>query len=129
VKRRDFLTQGTAVAGLAGSAKLVPPLMADQSGVPKPAPAAAKAKLAQEEIRSAEYLRRAREDKFLTKPPAFRESDGPADVPVSPMPLAERVKRKIRLAFRHEIAYIGPFRERSILVVGMKIGNPAKGLL
>jgi alpha-L-fucosidase 2 len=93
VKRRDFLTKGTAVAGLAGSAKLVPPLMADQSGAPKPVPAAAKAK--EEEIRSAEYLKRAREDKFLPKPPVFRDSDGPGGLPVSPMPLAERVRRKI----------------------------------
>jgi hypothetical protein len=69
--------------------------MADQSGAPKPVPAAAKAKATQEEIRSAEYLKRAREDKFLPKPPAFREPDGPADVPVSPMPLAERLKRNI----------------------------------
>ena len=95
MKRRDFLTKGAAVAGLAGSAKLVPPLMADQSGAPKPAPAAAKATVAPEEVRSAEYLKRARADKFLPKPPVFRDSDGPAGVPVSPMPLAERVKRKI----------------------------------
>ncbi|MBZ5618800.1 MAG: hypothetical protein LAQ69_08770 [Acidobacteriia bacterium] len=84
MKRRDFLTKGTAVAGLVNSATLVPPLMADQSGAPRPAP---------EEIRSAEYLKRAREDKFLPKPSAFR--DGPAEVTVSPMPLAERIKRKI----------------------------------
>ena len=84
MKRRDFLTKGTAAAGLVSSAKLVTPLMADQSGASKPA---------SEEIRSAEYLKRAREDKFLPKPPAFR--DGPADVPFSPMPLAERLKRKI----------------------------------
>lgn len=30
MKRRDFLTKGTAVAGLVSSANLVPPLMADQ---------------------------------------------------------------------------------------------------
>ncbi len=90
MKRRDFLTKGTAVAGVVSSARLVPPLMADQSGAPKPVPAKA-----QQEIRSAEDLKRAREDKFLPKFPAFRESDGLAGVPVSPMPLAEKVKRKI----------------------------------
>jgi hypothetical protein len=95
VKRRDFLTKGTAVAGLAGSAKLIPPLMADQSGAPEPVPAAAKATVAPEEVRSAEYLKRARADKFLPKPGVFRDSDGPAGVLVSPMPLAERVKRNI----------------------------------
>jgi hypothetical protein len=40
--------------------------------------------------RPAEYLRRARSDKFLPKPPAPARS-----YEVSPMPLAERVKRKI----------------------------------
>ncbi|MGD0668582.1 MAG: glycoside hydrolase N-terminal domain-containing protein [Bryobacteraceae bacterium] len=95
MKRRDFLTKGTAVAGLVSSANLVPSLAADQSGAPKPAPAAAKAKVAKEEIRSAEYLKRAREDKFLPKPPAVRELSGADDVPVSPMPLAERLRRNI----------------------------------
>ena len=92
MKRRDFLTKGTAVAGLVSSAKLVPPLMADQSGAPKPAPAAAKAP-AQQEIRSAEYLQRAQQDKYLPKPAVVRESSGP--VHISPMPLAERVRRNI----------------------------------
>ena len=95
VKRRDFLTKGTVAAGLASSTKLLPPLAAAQSSAPKPAQAAAKTPVAQEEIRSVEYLQRAKRDKFLPKPPAFRESYGPADVPVSPMPLAERIKRKI----------------------------------
>jgi hypothetical protein len=95
VKRRDFLTKGTAVAGLVSSANLVLPLAADQSGAPQPATSAATAKVAQEEIRSAEYLKRAREDKFLPKPPAFVESDGPGAVHISPMPLAERLRRNI----------------------------------
>jgi len=95
VKRRDFLTKGTVAAGLASSTKLLPPLAAAQSSAPKPAQAAAKTSVAQEEIRSVEYLQRAKRDKFLPKPPAFRESDGPAGVPVSPMPLAERIRRKI----------------------------------
>ena len=42
-----------------------------------------------------EYLRRARQDKFLPKPPAIRELIGAGGVPVSPMPLAERLKRNI----------------------------------
>jgi alpha-L-fucosidase 2 len=82
VKRRDFLTKSTAVAGVISSAELLPQLMADQSGAPKAALG---------EVRSAEFLKRARADKFLPKPPVFRDSD----VPVSPMLLAERLKRKI----------------------------------
>ena len=85
MKRRDFLAKGTAVVGLAGSAELVPPLVADQSGASK--------RSAQEEIRSAEYLRRAKQDNFLPKPPASPESSGP--VPISPMPLPERIRRNI----------------------------------
>ena len=40
--------------------------------------------------RSAEYLRRAQQDRFLPKPPAPVRS-----YPISPMPLAERIRRKI----------------------------------
>ena len=93
MKRRDFLTKGTAAAGLAGSTKLLKPLEAAQGAAPKPAQSAAKAPSAHQEIRSAEYLRRARQDKYLPKPPAFRESSGP--IPVSPMPLAERIRRNV----------------------------------
>jgi len=88
MKRRDFLTKGTVAAGLAGSARLLPPLPAAQSG-------AAKAARAPEENRSSEYLQRARQSKFLPKPPAVREVKGAAGVPISPMPLEERLKRNI----------------------------------
>ena len=121
MKRRDFLTKGTAVAGLVGSAKLAPALMADHSGAP--APAAAKAEVAQDEIRSTEYLKRAREDKFLPGPPALRESVGPDDVPVSPMPLAERLRRNI--VPRRGFCSIAPgasFRE------GLTSGNGAMNI-
>jgi len=95
VKRRDFLTKGTVAAGLAGSTNLLEPLEAAQSTAPKTAPAAAKAPPAQEEIRSAGYLERAKQDKFLPKPPVLAEPVRPGDVPISPMPLAERVRRKV----------------------------------
>ena len=89
MKRRDFLTKSTVAAGLAGSAQLLPPLEAQSSE----AQAAPKTLAAQPEVRSAEYLRRARSDKYLPKPPVLRESN--PSVPVSPMPLAERISRKI----------------------------------
>ena len=88
MKRRDFLTRGTAVAGLAGSTKLLEPLEAAQS-------AAAKTPAAQEEIRTAEYLQRAKQDKYLPKPPVSAESLRSSDVRISPMPMAARTERKI----------------------------------
>jgi hypothetical protein len=93
VKRRDFLTKGTAAAGLAGSTKLLKPLEAAQSAASKPAQSGAKAPSAHQEIRSAEYLQRAKHDQYLPKPPVFRESSGP--IPISPMPLAERIRRNV----------------------------------
>jgi hypothetical protein len=48
-----------------------------------------------EDNRSADYLRRAQEDKFLPKLPVLAEPAGSAALRVTPMPLAERVRRKI----------------------------------
>jgi hypothetical protein len=84
---------GTVAAGLASSTKLLEPLQAAQNAAQKPAQAAAKGPAAQQEIRSAEYLQRAKQDKYLPKPAVVRESSGPSHI--SPMPLAERVQRKI----------------------------------
>ncbi len=95
MKRRDFLTRGTVAAGLAGTATLLDPLKAAESAAPETAPAGAKAPPAKEEIRSAQYLERARQDKLLPKPPVMAERVRPGEVPISPMPLAERVRRKI----------------------------------
>jgi hypothetical protein len=50
---------------------------------------------ARQEIRSAEYLRGAQADPYLPKLPVFAGSRQPAAVQVTPMSLAERVKRKI----------------------------------
>jgi alpha-L-fucosidase 2 len=76
MKRRDFLKKSGAAAGLAGALSA------------SPAPAAAEAPPA--DNRPAEYLRRARKDPFLPQPPAPGRS-----YPIAPMPLAERLKRKI----------------------------------
>jgi hypothetical protein len=89
VKRRDFLRRGTVAASLASSPVLRQPLTAGEGGPQEPSQAA------REDNRSIEYLRRAQGDPFLPKRPVFRQSNGPADVPVSPMPLAERLKRHV----------------------------------
>ena len=83
MKRRDFIKTGAVAAGLAGSLKFLPSLKAAEGDSPKsPAPGA-------EENRSADFLRRAQSDQFLPKPPVSVAASIP------PMPLAERVRRKI----------------------------------
>jgi hypothetical protein len=66
--------------------------LASESNPPKPS---GQTRGLPEDNRSADYLRRAQEDKFLPKPPALAESYRLADVQISPMPLAERLKRNI----------------------------------
>ena len=90
MKRRDFLKKSTIAVGLASSLEAISPLMASDSEPPKPSRPTGRLP---EENRSPEFLRRAREDKFLPKAPVFAERQ--ADVKISPMPLAERVRRKI----------------------------------
>ena len=85
MNRRGFIKQGAIAAGLAGSATLAegaPQETSKQTGAPSA------------DNRSADYLRRVRRDELLPKPPAIRDSSG-TDVRISPMPLAERVQRKI----------------------------------
>ena len=92
MKRRDFIKKSAVAAGLAGSLKLLPSLMAGESDPPNA-------------IRTNGGRRRTtvpptifaarRQDKFLPKPPVLADSSGPDDVRISPMPLAERVRRKI----------------------------------
>jgi len=82
MKRRDFLKTSAAAAGLVGSFKLAPMLAAAETDSPVTgAPPA--------DNRPADYLRRVQGDPFLPKPPTARS------YPISPMPLAERVRRKL----------------------------------
>jgi alpha-L-fucosidase 2 len=92
MKRRDFIKTGAVAAGLASSLKLLPSLAAAESDSPKPS---ARPGALPDDNRSADYLRRAQEGKFLPKPPVVVESSQSDAVKISPMPLAERVRRKI----------------------------------
>jgi alpha-L-fucosidase 2 len=77
MKRRDLLKTSVAAAGLMGVvAEGDPQKSSEHTGAP---PA---------DNRPAEYLRRAQGDRFLPKPPL------PAAYPISPMPIAERIRRK-----------------------------------
>src|ERR1035441_2545307 len=89
MKRRDFIKTGAVAAGIAGSLKFLPSLAAAESDSQTPS------EKMTGENRSADYLRRAQEDKFLPKPPVVADSYQPDAVKISPMPLAERVRRKI----------------------------------
>ncbi len=82
MKRRDFLKTGAATAGLVGTLTIEPMLGTAQNDTQAGTPPKVN--------RPAEYLHRAQGDPFLPKPPEPARS-----YPVSPMPLAERVRRRI----------------------------------
>lgn len=76
MNRGGFIKKSAIAAGLAGSVE-TPPTFTPPA-----------------DNRSADYLRRVRRDELLPKPPAIRDSSG-TEVKISPMPLSERVQRKI----------------------------------
>ncbi len=86
MKRRDFIKTSAVAVGLAGSLKTLQPLTATAGESPIPTSTGAE----KGDNRPPEYLRRVQQDRFLPKPPSPARS-----YQVSPMPLAERRKRKI----------------------------------
>lgn len=80
MKRRDFLKTGAAAAGMVGTLTIEPPLTSAESDPQVPS----------RDNRPLTYLHRVREDRFLPKPPVPARSYA-----ISPMPLAERMRRKI----------------------------------
>lgn len=82
MKRRDFLKKSSIAAGLAGSLQFPSMLQAAESATPR----AASGVLDDSPSPNA----------FLPpKPPVVADSSRPGDLRISPMPVAERVKRKI----------------------------------
>lgn len=95
MKRRDFLKKGTIVVGLGNSPNLIVPLMAENNN-PRKLPQESSGQVAaKEEARSAQYLRSARADENMPKPPAVVASHGLSGVRISPMPIEERLRRGI----------------------------------
>jgi alpha-L-fucosidase 2 len=83
MKRRNFVKTSAAVAGLIGSMEISPLLAAtEKESTKKVKPSA--------DNRPAEYLKRVQKGPSLPKQPAAGRS-----YPIPPMPLAERVRRKI----------------------------------
>ncbi len=95
MKRRDFLKKGTLAAGLASSPGFLSPILASETGSPQSTKSSQLTVKASGEIRSAEYLRRARNDQDLPKAPVFAESYVSPEVRIKSMPLKERLRRGI----------------------------------
>jgi alpha-L-fucosidase 2 len=97
--RRDFIKKGAIAAIVASSLKLSLPStasgMSPQESSEITSHVSPPAGATQEGILSADYLYRTQADKFLPKPPVFAEAKLTPDVRVSPMSLAERLKRNI----------------------------------
>src|ERR1017187_7830071 len=87
MRRRDLLKTSAAAAGLMGSLK-ISPMLAEADSDPQKTPEQTGAPLT--DNRPAEYLHRVRGDSFLPQPPARGRT-----YPVSPVLLAERIRRKI----------------------------------
>ena len=109
MKRRNFLKAG-AVVGLFSATKPFT-VFATTDGISHkparfPGRISGPAGTRQEEIRSADYLRRVRSDKYLPQLPVFAESYQNPAVQIASMSLAERIKRKI--VPRHGFCSIAP---------------------
>src|SRR5512138_1464593 len=93
MKRRAFIKKSAITAGLVGSSSL---LLTTASGCKEnTSQNSGRKRVAKEEIRSEEYLKRVRSDKSLTKKPVFAESFLPEKSQIRSMPLKERLKRNI----------------------------------
>lgn len=88
------MKKGTIVVGLANSPSLIVPLMAE-TDVPQKPPQNQTRQAVGDEIRTDQYLRRARADANLPKPPVVVALHGISGVPISPMPIEERMRRGI----------------------------------
>jgi len=95
MKRRDFLKKGTLAAGLASSPGFLSPILASETVSPQSTKSSQLTVKAPGEIRSAEYLRRARNGQDLPKAPVFAESYVSPEVRIKSMPLKERLRRGI----------------------------------
>ena len=90
MKRRDFLKAGAVAAGLAGTSKMVEPLLAAEGGG---AASSNSPEGALKDNRTGEFVRQTQQEQYLPKAPVVAEAS--AGAKMTPMPLAERVKRKI----------------------------------
>lgn len=93
MRRREFLKTSAVAASLAGTAKLLTPAEASEATAPVAPTPPVPGDAPPADNRSAAYVRHAQEDPLLPKPPVVVEASGALQI--APMPLAERLKRKI----------------------------------
>jgi len=122
MKRRAFLLKTAVATSAASFIKAFFPSaasgMSSQKSSQDSGQISGPARTERKEIRSADYLRRVKADKYLTKPPAFAESKRTPAVRVSPMSLEKRLKRNI--VPRHGFCSLAPGRTTS---EGITSGN------
>lgn len=95
MKRREFLKKGVVVAGLANSPSLVLPAVTERIVKQNPPHGSGRPQATSDEIRSAAFLQRQRAERHLPKAPALRGVTSAGGVPISPMPIQERLRRGI----------------------------------
>ena len=91
MKRRNFLKKGAVAAGMVS----IPGTLLQLTACKSQNQSSGSSASAEEDIRTSEYLNRVRADKYLPKPPVFAKSKLTPAVQISPMPLEERIRRKI----------------------------------
>ena len=91
MKRRVFLKKSAVAASLVSIPGSFLPMTACKSQNQSSGSMVA----AEKEIRTSEYLDRVRADKYLPGPPVFAKSKLTPAIQISPMPLEDRIKRKI----------------------------------
>jgi alpha-L-fucosidase 2 len=127
MKRRNFLKNTAIAASAVGSLNLLLPLTASGMSSKKLSRISnrmsGQLRAAQQDIRSADYLRRVRADKYLPGLPVFAESYQSPAVQVLPMPLKERLNRNI--VPQHGFCSIAPGRTVS---EGLTSGNGAMNI-
>jgi len=91
MKRRNFLKNGAVAAGMV----TIPGTLLNLTACNSENQTSDSVVSADEEIRTSEYINRMRSDKYLPKPPVFAKSKLTPAIQISPMPLQERIKRKV----------------------------------
>ncbi len=95
MKRRKFLKKSAIAASLVSIPGTLLPLAACKESTQKSSRISGSSGAGRKEIRSSEYLNRVQADKYLPGSPVFAKSKLTPALNISPMPLKERIRRKI----------------------------------
>lgn len=95
MKRRVFFRTGVIAAGLAGLQTSSLLFTSACSRSKKPRRSLRPSGLVQEDLRSHEYLRRVRSERYLTRLPVYAETKLTPPIKIMSMPLEDRIRKKI----------------------------------